>query len=314
MICFSGTDGHFGDLRAGRASWNRTSWLRRAGSDSPSPLPIGPCATEWPPQERDCSVRVCFEMSAKGRGGSCDVGCAYLTSCLRFSSSPSSAQRNCSTRVPGIVSTISPSSSWGPKLGRLLGNASVNRERNMTMNWGRKISASGLQLFCTSAQARRFASRPCSHANRGANTYRNVWIVGQDIFMRRGGLSLRSGRRRFFGLQGRVLVDLVEELQDAVLLLQLNARLIFRRWRRQRRDRREIRGVIFGHFSRRRGCRLCWWSRFVDGVEGRAGRKWVEEGGGVTEIGCEKLRTGQQWSTARGLQGRQDMIGGFVST
>ena len=35
---------------------------------------------------------------------------------------------------------------------------------------------------------------------------------------------------------------------------------------------------------------------FVDGVEGRAGRKWAEGGGAVTEIGCEKLRTGQQWS------------------
>jgi hypothetical protein len=166
----------------------------------------------------------------------------------------------------------------------------------MTMNWVQNISF-GSPTFRSSAQARRVASRPCSHANKGANTYRNVWIVGQDIFVRRRGLSLRSGWRRFFGLQGRVLVDLVEELQDAMLLLQLDAGLILRRRRRQRRDRREIRRVIFGHFSRRRGLRLCLWSRFVDGVEGRAGRKWVEEGGGaVTKIGCEKLRTGQQWS------------------
>lgn len=62
----------------------------------------------------------------------------YLTSCLRFKSRLRRAQRKCSTRSPGIASTTSRSSSWGPKLARLLGKASVNRARNMTMNCGGK--------------------------------------------------------------------------------------------------------------------------------------------------------------------------------
>lgn len=61
--------------------------------------------------------------------------CAYLTSCLRLSSSPSSAHRNCSTRSPGIVSTTSRSSSCGPKFARLFGSVSLKRARNITINW-----------------------------------------------------------------------------------------------------------------------------------------------------------------------------------
>ena len=57
-----------------------------------------------------------------------------MTSCLRLSSRLRRAQRKCSTRSPGVASTTSRSSSWGPKFARLLGKASVNRARNMTMN------------------------------------------------------------------------------------------------------------------------------------------------------------------------------------
>jgi len=54
----------------------------------------------------------------------------------------------------------------------------------------------------------------------------NVGIVGKHIFMRRGGLSLGSGRCLFLGrLKVRVPVDFVEEFQDAVALLQLDVGL-----------------------------------------------------------------------------------------
>lgn len=62
-------------------------------------------------------------------------GCSHLTSCFRFRRRPSTAQRNCSTRLPGMVCTTSLSISCGPKLARDLGNASLNRLLNMTINW-----------------------------------------------------------------------------------------------------------------------------------------------------------------------------------
>jgi hypothetical protein len=82
--------------------------------------------------------------------------------------------------------------------------------------------------------ARLLASPRGEYANSDANAYSNVWIVCQNIFVRRRRLPLRSGRRLLLGLQSRVIIDLVEEFQNTMALLQLNIGFIFRRWLRER--------------------------------------------------------------------------------
>jgi hypothetical protein len=60
--------------------------------------------------------------------------------------------------------------------------------------------------------ARIFAPHSIRDATKGKNTYSYVWIIGQDIFMGRGGLPLGSGRRGRLGLQGGIPIHLMKEL------------------------------------------------------------------------------------------------------
>lgn len=128
--------------------------------------------------------------------------------------------------------------------------------------------SSGKLAGCSRPRSRRDLSRRHAVNTRfiDVDTYSNVWIVSQDIFVRRRRLPLGPGWCLVFGFQSWVLVDLVEEFQDAVSLFQLDVGFIVRRRFRQGRNRRQIRRVVVGHFARRLHefwmMRACWlWLR-----------------------------------------------------
>lgn len=158
-------------------------------------------------------------------------------SCLRLRSRPRTTQRKCSTRSAGGSCRRSCSSSRGPKCASDLGMTGSNRLRNMTMNCkaGEPVLRQRDRAFSR--------SRTDPTRRTGQSTYCDVWIVRKNVFMGRRGLPLAWWRRHLllpcFG--DFVLGDFVEELQNAILWLQLNLRLISRRGRRQRRKRRQVR-------------------------------------------------------------------------
>ena len=143
-------------------------------------------------------------------------------SCLRFRRRPKTTHRNCSTRSAGGSCRISCSSSRGPKCAKDLGITLSNRLRNMTMNC--EIGEPGLR------QRDRAFSRLFADVTRqiGFATYCNVWIICKNIFVGWGGLPLARRRRHLLlpCLGDFVLGDAVEELQDAILGLQFDFRLI----------------------------------------------------------------------------------------
>ena len=143
-------------------------------------------------------------------------------SCLRFRRRPRTTHRNCSTRSAGGSCCISCSSSRGPKCARDLGMTLSNRLRNMTMNC--EIGEPGLR------RRDRALSRLFADVTRqiSLTTYCNVWIVRKNKFVGRGGLPLARRRRHLLlPCHGDlVLGDAVEELQDAILGLQFDFRLI----------------------------------------------------------------------------------------
>jgi hypothetical protein len=63
------------------------------------------------------------------------------TGFLRLSTRPSRAQSKPSTSAEGVSSAAPNSRSWGPRCGAPRGKASLNRERNMTMNYGTRLLA-----------------------------------------------------------------------------------------------------------------------------------------------------------------------------
>jgi hypothetical protein len=110
-------------------------------------------------------------------------------------------------------------------LGRLLGKVSAKRALNMTMNCRNFVST------WREVETRLFALYGFRDAMAMENTYSNVRVVSQHIFVRWRWLPFGAWRRglgRRGARGGFVLVHLVEELEDALLLLQLNLRLVVR--------------------------------------------------------------------------------------
>ena len=70
-------------------------------------------------------------------------------------------------------------------MGRDFGKASVNRERNMTMNCTKFALAMKLAHNDAFSTCKAF-----DNATIDSCTYCNVWIICEDIFMRRAGLAL----------------------------------------------------------------------------------------------------------------------------
>lgn len=143
---------------------------------------------------------------------------AYLMSCLRLSSRPRTTQRKCSTRSAGGSCRRSCSSSRGPKCASDLGITGSNRLRNMTMN----CKVGELRLRQRDRAFSRSGPNPTRRA--GHFTYCDVWIVCKNVFVRRRGFPLAWWRRHLFlpCLGHFVFGYLVEELQNAILWLQLN--------------------------------------------------------------------------------------------
>ena len=92
------------------------------------------------------------------------------------------------------------------------GNASVKRERNITINW----SNTALAIIQSDTYAF-YTCKAMEYAAEDAYTYRNVRIVSQYIFMGWRCFSLGAGRRLDFGY-GRSLRGFGEEFEDSVFL------------------------------------------------------------------------------------------------
>src|SRR5438046_1404611 len=120
----------------------------------------------------------------------------YSTSFFLFSTRPIKAHSNLSILSPGVTSATPRSISCGPYCGRDLGKTSLNRARNVTMNYQ---THSGLARFSRAKTRVKTADEEMIGSRRICITDRNIWIVRQDILVRRGG--------RAFWWRGRGFLD-----------------------------------------------------------------------------------------------------------